>query len=252
MSATNQSNTAPAAPNAATEPNKGPSPEIIQDIKQKLAAIPPNLYTPTDVNFGFRTTEIDDTNNPGKKVKYKRPTLRLALPLVNFDGIVAALGDASNPEIAEKVQQYVVSLVQADQIAAARSQVNDEETPVGDQEHLDLSKLTITFIAAQPASERRGGGIGKDTWEAFGKDYTEVMLAEGVDSKKIGKAVDWLLKKFAPIKTVKPAIKKLAGLVDLYATKTTNLEDFSECVEFLQNKAKALLNADDAAIADQL
>lgn len=258
MSETN-ANTAPVpdtATNAANavEAAKGPSPETVAAIAAKLSNIPPTLYNPTEVSFGFRGIEVvpKQLDDKGKPVKTRRPTVKLALPLPTIEGIIEVITGGEAKE-AERARLWLVSLVSDQVIAAARAQVSPEdsdEKEVNTQDELDYSKLTLAYLTAQPLGDRRGGGIDKATWEAFGKDYIETMLTLGGDAKKIGRQIDYLGKKFAPIKTNKPVIKKLVSFLDTYILKTANAEDFAECVDVLKKKAETLLSADDAALVE--
>lgn len=133
----------------------------------------------------------------------------------------------------------------------ARVQVNDNEDIT--QDSLDHTKLTWEAIANLPQAERRGGGIAKETWEEFGKDYAAVMAeAAGKTAEQLEKHLNILLKKFAPIKSNKKVLAGFKDFLDTYVANTKNLEEFQECVEFLQTKADNLIAADDSALLDNL
>lgn len=190
----------------------------------------------TERKFHFKK---DDLGN-------KRPTINLALPNVTLEGLVNALQDA-------KVQNLVLGAVNDLIYDQARVQVGDDANPVNTQEQLDLSKLSLEFIANLPPAERRGGGISKEVWEAFGKDYLSVMPAiTGKTLDQTSNAVKLFLAKFQPCKTNKPVLKVLRDLLAMYVSNTQNLEEFAECVEFLDKKAESLLNMDEAALLANL
>lgn len=176
----------------------------------------------------------------------KRPTIELELPRVTIHGLVAALQD-------QKQQDFILQLVNDAIYVAARIQVGDDEKPVNTQEELDISKLSLEFLANQPAAERRGGGIAKEIWEAFGKDYLAVMPAlTNKSPEALGNAVKIFLAKFQPVKTNKPVLTFLKGQLALWANNTQNLEEFAECFEFLDNKATTFLSTDDATLLANL
>lgn len=228
-----------------------------------LAALPKPAIQMREVEFNFKTprsdkkapdTLPDGSKNPdaGKpvdelgKVLTKRPSIKLAIPMPTFDGLLEALSDP-------KMQQYILEILEETVVNAARVQVGDDLTPVNDQDHLDISKLTLSFLAAQPRSERRGGGIAKEVWDAFGKDYVEVMPAvSGKTAEQIGNAVKILMQKFQPAKSQKPVIAYLREQLAVWYENTRQQEEFAECYEFLDEKAKTLLAADETALLASL
>lgn len=198
--------------------------------------IPHPLITMQDAKFHFRKNELG----------VKKPTVSLSLPIPTLDGLLVALEDP-------KQQSYVLEVLAEQVVKAARVQVNDETNPVENQSQLDLSKLTIEFLANMPKAERTGGGISKEVWEAFGKDYAEVMPGvTGKNAEQIGNAVKILLGKFQPVKTNKKVISFMKEQLALYTTSSTNIEEFQECIEFLDQKADTLLATDDAKLLENL
>lgn len=190
----------------------------------------------TEVKYNFRKDELGN----------KRPSVTALIPYVTIDGLVEALGD-------EKVQNYILEVVNATIYDAGKIQVNDEEKPVNTQEEFDLSKLTLEFLANQPAAERRGGGISKEIWEAWAADYLEVMpAATGKKKENVGNAATLFIKKFQPVKTDKPVLAKLKEQLDIYTTATERLEEFQDCVTFLINKVESLINSDSAKLLENL
>lgn len=190
----------------------------------------------TETSFSFRTDPMGN----------KRPTLKLNIPLPTVDGLVEALSD-------EKMQEFLLDIVAAEIQKAARSQVSDESKPVNSQAELDLSKLTLSYLANLPAAERRGGGIAKETWEAFAGDYVAIMpalLDKPLDN--VQNAATLLLKKFQPVKTNKKVIGLLKEYLALWFANTQNAEEFADCYAFLDNKADSLLAADEASLLANL
>lgn len=229
---------------------------INADVVNKLLHTPRPHVLLEEFKFGFRTTKEEKKNEKGEVVKgedgkpviveHKRADIKLMLPVPTIDGLVEALQD-------EKQLTYVLGILKDEIYKAARMQVGDEEKPVNSQEELDLSKLTLHYLANQPPAERRGGGISKETWEAFAKDYIEVMPAViNKDADKVSNAAKILLAKFQPVKTNKPVIKVLKEYLSLWFSNSPNAEEFQECYDFLDSKADALLKVSDEELLTNL
>jgi hypothetical protein len=193
-----------------------------------------------EFQFHFKKT----TNELGEVEK--RPTVKLVLPVPTLEGVVAALRD-------EKQREYILEILAEQVKEAARQQVGDDEKPVNKQDELDVSKLTLQYLANVPKAQRTGGGIGKEVWEQFAADYMAVMpAATGKNADQVGNAVKLLVAKFNPVKTNKKVIKFLREQLAVYAGATENLEDYAECVEFLDNKAETLLSANEEQLLANL
>lgn len=205
-------------------------------ISDKLVNIPHPAVKMEVVPFHFKKDSLGN----------KRPTINLTLPYITLDGLIDALND-------ETQQAFILDVLNAEVYKAARMQVGDESKPVNKQEELDLSKLTLEALANMPKAERTGGGISKEIWEAFAKDYVEIM--PGITGKPLDNVVNaskLLLAKFQPVKTNKPVIAFLREQLATWFSKSPNAEDFQECYEFLDNKADTLLKADEAALLQNL
>lgn len=180
------------------------------------------------------------------KLGVKRETIALDLNYPTLDGVINALSDPKQAE-------FIIDVLSDEIYKAARLQVGDETKPVSKQEELDESKLTLEFLANQPKAERTGGGISKEIWEEFSKDYLEVMpAATGKTADQVSNAAKLLLAKFQPVKTNKKVIAFLQEQLALWFSSTPNAEDYQECYEFLNEKAKTLLDADEASLLANL
>lgn len=190
----------------------------------------------TEVNYFFKKD----------KLGVKRDTVTLNLKYLTIDGLIEALSD-------EKQQRFILDTINQTIYDAGRWQVGDDTKPVNKQEELDLNKLTLKYLAEMEPAERRGGGIAKEVWEAFGLDYAAVMQPlTGKTEEQIGTAVALLLKKFQPIKTNKSVLTFLKGQLALWFSNTKNQDEFKECYDFLSGKADAFLNMDEAALLANL
>lgn len=180
------------------------------------------------------------------KLGVKRPTVELAIPVPTVDAIPAMLSDP-------KQTAFLLSLLEDAVYQQGREQVGDEKAPVNKQEELDLSKLTIEYIASIPPSERRGGGISKESWEEFAADYIAVMPGiTGKNAEQLGNAAKLFVARLQPVKTNKKVLKFLQEQLDLWFASTQNAEDFADVYEFLSEKVKTFLSADEAALLANL
>lgn len=186
-----------------------------------------------EVKFSFRKV-IDEAT----KVETKRNAVELSLPVPSVEGIVAIL------ERGGKGLDLLVEAVSDVVIGHAREYVNDND-PIS-QDTFPLDKIDWDYIANLPKAERRGGGISKELWEDFGKDYIAVMPAvTGKTLEQVGRAVKILLNKFNVVRSNKPVLKLMEQQLGLYVNNTPNGEQFAECVDFLVTKVNALLNMND-------
>lgn len=193
-------------------------------------------YLSQSFKFHFKKDELGN----------KRSTIELALPILTREGLIQALDD-------EKITSYILDVLSGESYKAARQQVGAEEKPVNTQEELDVAKLTVAALANLPKAERTGGGISKETWADFNKDYIEVMPGvTGKTAEQVGNAAKLLIAKFQPVKTNKKVIAFLRDQLAQYFSSTPNAEDFQECYEFLDNKAQTLLEADEAKLLENL
>jgi len=109
--------------------------------------------------------------------------------------------------------------------------------------NMPMDKLTFDFIANMPKAERSGGGIAKEVWDDFGKDYLITMPeATGKSIERVDKAAKLLVGKFSAVKTAIPVIKMLVEQLTIYIEHTKRADEFSACVEFLIDKADKLVN----------
>lgn len=184
-------------------------------------------YAMEEFSFHFKKDRETDT---------KRPTVKLTLPVLTVDGVVDILESGDVKQIA-----LLLSAANDVIIAQARGQVNDKEDIA--QDNFDFAKISWETIANLPPAERRGGGISKETWEEFGKDYAVVMAKHAdKDEEQIAKHLSILLSKMQKAKTNKPVLKAFQGFLAMYTEHTSQLEDFQECVDFLQGKIDTFVN----------
>lgn len=209
--------------------------------KQEVAKHVANLLTTDrEYKFSFKKQMVKDELG----MEIKRPPVTLNVPVPTFNGLVDALDN-------EKVASFVLDLVEEAIKDQVRSQLSDEEKPVNRQEDLDISKLTLQYIANMPKSERTGGGISKDTWADWEKDYIEAM-APIRTLEKATKAAKLFVGRFAQCRTDKPVLQFLRTQLATWATETKNLEEYGEVFQYLDNRATDLINRDSVSQLESL
>lgn len=193
-----------------------------------------------EVKFNFRKVKDESTG-----LESKRPSVELKVLVPSVEGIIAIL-EAGGKQL-ELLQEAVADIV----IQRAREIVSDTEDVSA--ENFPYAELTWEAIANLPKAERKGRGIAKEVWEDFAKDYITVMPAvTGKSAEQVGNAAKILLNKFSAVKSNKPVISLLKSQIGLYLNSSANAEQFSDCVEFLLQKAQTLLDQDEAALLSNL
>ena len=173
------------------------------------------------------------------KMGNQRKTVELLLPVLTFAGIIAALEAGGK-------QAELLAEVCSDTIRKAAAAIVGENEGTT-QESFPMDKISWDAIANQSRAERQT--ISEEVWEAFAKDYIEVM--PGVTGKKVeavSNATIVYLKKFSIVKTDKPTISKLKDQLGLYMENSKNVEQFTEILELLLNKADTYLQANEVAL----
>lgn len=206
--------------NAAEETNS--TPRIHANFDNKVDV--------QEVNFSFRKVMDEKTG-----VEFKRPTITLAIPKPSVEGLVAIIeqGGKGLDLLVEAAADVVIS--------RARNLINDNEDMTAD--NFPYEELLWDKIAALPPAEKRGGGIPKEVWEEFIKDYIAVMPAlTGKTVERVENAARNFANKFAAVKTNKKVLDLLVDQIGIYATGAPNAENYIECINFLTEKADKLMN----------
>ena len=198
----------------------------------------PNFDNKVDVKeykFHFKKDELGN----------KRETIELKLPVPSVEGLVAIL------EAGGKQLEMLLTSVGDVISAQARSILNENVAMTAAQ--FPTEQTTWEFIANMPDAEKRGRGIPKEVWEEFAADYLSVMPGiTGKTEEQISLAAKLFLNKFQSVKSNKPVLKKLKEQLAVYTNGSPNAENFYDCVKFLDEKADALLVADEAAMLANL
>lgn len=199
-----------------------------------------NLVDVKETNFFFRKVKNEVKNPDGTTsvVETKRPTVTIPVPVPSVEGIVEIL------QAGGKQLDLLLEAVYGVVVEQAREYVNENESVTA--ENFPYTNLAWEKIANLPKAERRGGGISKETWDDFEKDYVEIMPAlTGKKKEAVEMAAKVFKTKFAGATTNKPVLKLLEGQLALYAANTAQGETVLPCIEFLQGKLEKLLNTDE-------
>lgn len=203
----------------------------------------PAIKVNFDVNYAGK--EISFHFKKDKELGIKRPTVTLQIPQATPNLIVDILDKGG------KQLDLLLEAMNGVLTGVAREQVNADEKIT--QETLDIKAINWQAISELPPAARRGGGIPKETWEEFQKDYIETMpAATGKTLEQVTNAAKLFVAKLQPVKTNKLFLNRLKEQLDLWFTSTKNGEDFQECYEFLANKMEELLKKDDAELLSNI
>lgn len=224
-----------------------PVAEVVAPTAEELAAAEvakTQLHTAIKASFN-NLVDIRETNFHFRKVKdantgleTKRPTVVLPIPVPSVEGIIAIL------EAGGKGLDLLLEAAGSVILDQAREYINEHEDV--NEANFPFANMAWDFIANLPKAERRGGGISKEIWEDFSKDYVEVMPAvTGKKKESVELAAKVFVTKFAGSTTNKPVLKLLQAQLAMYAGATTQGEQFAPCIEFLSNKLDKLINTDE-------
>lgn len=195
--------------------------------------------------FTFRKVEEVDTDGKKTGVTTKREPVTLNIPMPTEDGILLALQD-------DKQKAFIVDVVQEQVRMQVRSLLGDQ-VDLKSQDELDLSQLTLEYIANISPETRRGGGISKETWDAFVEDYVSIMPAlTDRPLEKVRNAAALFIKRLQPVKTHKVVLKQLKSYLDLWLLHTKLGEELAEVYQFLDKKIEEFLAKDDASYLESL
>lgn len=204
--------------------------ETSTDAKPSIHANFDNKIDIQEVNFSFRKVVDEKTG-----VEFKRPTITLAIPKPSVEGLIAII-EAGGKGL-ELLGEAAADVV----IARARNIINDNEDVTA--ENFPYEELSWDKIAALPPAEKRGGGIPKETWEEFIKDYVAVMPSlTGKTVERVENAARNFANKFAAVKTNKKVLDLLVDQLGIYTNGAPNAENYIECINFLTEKADKLMN----------
>lgn len=214
--------------------------------------LPAGTATTAEFNFFFRTDKVRDDEGKVIGTGRKHPDVKAVLPVPTYANLISYL-ELGGKEAA-LILEGVVGLIDN----AARSQINDfRETQGLDKDftptQFNLDKLSLTAIANTPRSERSGPAISDEDWTAFLDDYAHTMVhVVGYEEKKVKLHIMHFKVQLRRIKNDKPSVQKLLDLLNVWASKTENLEDHQACFQDLEKRATKYLKAEDRNTAEAL
>lgn len=214
--------------------------------------IPVGTATSKEFSFFFRTDKIRDDEGKVIGVGRKHPDVKAVLPIPTYVQLIEYLQQSGKE--AELILEAAVDAIDR----AARAQINDWRENNAPEANFtatafDLSKLSLTSIALTPRGERGGPAISDEDWTAFLDDYAHVMVhVVGYEERKVKLAIMHFKVQLRRIKNDKPAVQKLLDLLNVWASKTENLEDHVACYEDLCKRAAKYLKAEEKNVAEAL
>lgn len=194
------------------------------------------------VETGFHFRKVTDT---ATKVETKRNSVILPLPVPSIEGIIDIIQNGGKG--LELLQEAVRDVI----VEQAREFINNNDTVTS--LNFPFATLNWETIANLPKADRRGGGISKDVWEEFAKDYIAIMPAlinKSIDAVTMASKI--FLTKFAQTKSNKQVLAKLRDYLAIYINNTARGEEFAEAVDWLDKKIGVLLEVGDEALLEAL
>ncbi len=238
--ATQENEAADQSPEVRVVEVANPSTEEMAGITESIKANYDFDVEVRPVTFNFKKSKDKDTG-----IETVRKPVVLAVPYPSVQGIVSILETGGKGlELLQEAMQTVVN-------NAARDILYEDLNLTAGT--FPVEKLAWQVIAAIPKVTRRGGGIPKEVWEAFGADYCAVMPeATGKTEEQTANAAKLLVGKFSACRTNEPVLNLLVEMLAVYAEKSPNAPEYTDCIEFLLAKAETLLNVTDEELLSAL
>lgn len=187
--------------------------------------------------FNFKSRAIKDES--GKEIgrTKKQPSVEVDLPILAADEIVTVLQGGGKE--ADLITAAVADII----VSAARSQFDDIIEAFGENSEqevnasmLDFDKLTLTYVASIPPSQRGSTALTEEDWTAFFEDYLPVMVAAtGKEEARIKNHIN-LFKKPQKAKANKEVLQVLVDQLDIYMASSANLDDTGVCAARIHDK----------------
>lgn len=205
-----------------------------------------------DVSYFFHTDKVRDDEGKVIGTGRKHPDVKATFKIPTYAdlGVMLKHGGKEAELLLDAVKEVIY--------AAGRQQINEfRETNGPDKDFtindFDHTKLNFSYIATTPKAERAGPAISEDDWTAFLQDYTHVMVhVVGYEPERVKLAVMHFKVQLRRIRNDKPAVKKLLDLLNVWASKTENLDDYIACFDDLTKRANKYLIADEKNVAAAL
>lgn len=214
-----------------------------------LLAIPTEAK---DVSFHFKKEKIKNASGEVIGEGKKLPSIKLPIPRPTAEGLLEII-KAGGKEL-ELLLDAATDIV----VDRVRTVINEVRAKLPDgqeikAEMIDLGVAHWSAIAAIPKAVRKGLGIADEDWEDFAADYRAIMPnATGKDADRIEKHIKLFKSKYAQCRNDKKALGVLAEMLDVWAANTSAMEDNQTVFEYLQGRAKSLIQEEEKVLADNL
>src|SRR5687768_16793638 len=137
-----------------------------QDVQQSPSTprtiVNPPVDNKVDIKefkFSFRRDKFGNT----------RPAVEIKLPVPSVEGVIEIFNEGG------KGFDVIMGLVHNAVADHVRNLLNDDDSITS--ANFPYDKATWEEFVNTPESEKRGRGIAKEVWEAFGEDYVAQMPA---------------------------------------------------------------------------
>lgn len=184
-----------------------------------------------EMNFRFKK---DEFGNKRANVKCDK------VPVPSVNGLISVIQKGGKElDLVLDSMADVIRSVLADKVG---------EDQKFDPETFDYKAVSWEAIANMPKEDRRSVSIPTETWEAFVKDYIEVMPGiSGKTKEQCELATQVYVKKMLPVKGNKNALTKLKEVLALYSQQP-KAEEFGDIMELLIRRCDNYLAAEDPAV----
>lgn len=209
-------------------------------------------------NFKARTLRDDDGKELGKTKKQDPVVVSLVVPTNEDLAAVLQSQDPAHEKIKLLINEAVQQLIRdqaRSQFDAIIEDFGTDDTKTVTAEMLDHDKLTLTYIANLPPSQRGVRALSEEELKEFYDDYLQVMVAAtGKEEKRIKAHLDLFAK---PIRAKQnkdstAIMNVLVEQLDIYLATSQNVESTAEAATRIQNKFKKWLSEDDKFDASAL
>ena len=199
--------------------------------------------------FNFKSRAIKDENGKEIARTKKQPSVEVDLPILTSDELVELLMAGG------KESELVCSAVADIIYGAARQQFDEVIESFGDDQEkevnasmLDYDKLTLSYVASIPPSQRGTTALTEEDWTVFFEDYLGVMVAAtGKEEARIKNHIN-LFKKPAKAKANKEVLQVLVDQLDIYMASAANLEETGTCASRVSDKFKRWISEPEKAV----
>ena len=230
--------------------------QVTEQTQDQEVAVDPNAsYVNSKISFHFKTEKIRDADGNEIGEGKKHPTVDLNVPVPTAIGLAAILnlGDEKQTSLVLEAVKDIIYQRARDLMNELRARNEDNKDFEIKPEMINSYDLSWEVIANLPPAARRGGGIAKETWDEFVKDYRAVMPGVlGKKQEQVDKAAALFQSKFQKCRTNKPVIQALLDFLAVWVTASPNKEVYLSCYEFLKEKGETLLKADEKALLEAL